>query len=59
MPHRWLQTKRVQAKEEAVKKDYYKALFFSQPRKLKEHTALTYVYIYTIISINVGIIIII
>ena len=51
MPHRWLQTKRVQAKEEAVKKDYYKALFFSQPRKLKEHTALTYVYIYTIISI--------
>jgi hypothetical protein len=34
----WLQRKRAQAKEEAVKKDHYKRLYFSQPRKLKEHT---------------------
>ena len=40
---RWLHRKKQQAKEEEVRRAHYKKLYFSQPRKLKEHTMGRYV----------------
>ena len=44
---RWLQHKRSQAKEEAAKKEHYRKLYFSQPRKLKEHISQRYTCIWS------------